>query len=218
MSIVQDIIERCSSAGVVMARTAKHTRQELREMALSAAHELIADEGSRNLNVRAVASRTGYSVGTLYNVFDGLEELVAALNAETLDALYHALALVPVTGQPEADLHILLDRYLDFVGENRREWNMLFEERLPEAKAPPAWYLEKVARVFDLLARMLQPLFGPGEDEDLAHAVRLLWISLHGLWALAADGKLFMVTDEPMAKVAHDLVDIHLAGLRARNA
>lgn len=199
-----------------MARTAKHTRSELREMALAAARDLIAEKGSRNLNVRGVAARMGYSVGTLYNVFEGLEELVAALNAETLDALYHALALVPVTGQPEADLHILLDRYLDFIAENRREWNMLFEERLPEAGAPPAWYLDKVVRVFNLLGRMLHPLFGPGEDEELAHAVRLLWISLHGLWALAADGKLFMVTDEPMAKVAHDMVDMQLAGLRSR--
>jgi AcrR family transcriptional regulator len=199
-----------------MARTAKHSRQELRDMALAAARTLVAEEGSRNLNVRGVAARMGYSVGTLYNVFDGLEELVAALNAETLDALYETLSEAPVTGRPEVDLHVLLDRYLDFVTGNRREWDMLFDERPPEAKAPPEWYLEKVAQVFDLLGRMLQPLFGPGEEAELARAVRLLWIGLHGLWALATDGKLYMVTDEPMAKVAHDMVDMQLAGLRAR--
>lgn len=199
-----------------MARTAKHSKQELRDMALAAARAVIAEVGSSNLNVRAVAARMGYSVGTIYNIFEGLEELVAALNAETLDALHDALVQAPVTGRPEVDLHAMLDRYLGFVTANRREWIMLFDERLPDAKAPPDWYLEKVAQVFALLGRMLQPLFGAHEQEALAGAVRLLWISLHGLWSLAADGKLFIVTADPVEKIAHDMVDFYLAGLKAR--
>ena len=199
-----------------MARTAKHSKQELRDMALAAARAVIAEEGSRNITVRAVAARMGYSVGTIYNIFEGLEELVAALNAETLDALYDALSQAPITGKPEADLHALLDRYLDFVAANRREWTMMFDERLPEAKAPPAWYLEKVAQVFTLLGRMLSPLFAPGEEADLTSAVRLLWIAMHGVWTLDAGGKLFIVTNDPVEKVAHDMVDMFLAGLGAR--
>lgn len=199
-----------------MARTAKHSKQELRDMALAAARAVIAEEGSRNLNVRAVAARMGYSVGTMYNIFEGLEDLVAALNAETLDALYEALARAPVTGGPETDLHALLDRYLEFIAANRREWTMMFDERLPEAKAPPAWYLEKVAQVFTLLGRMLQPLFAPGEEAELTRAVRLLWIAMHGVWTLSADGKLFIVTQDPVEKVAHEMVDLFLAGLRGR--
>jgi AcrR family transcriptional regulator len=199
-----------------MARTAKHSKPELREMALEAARAIIAEDGSRSLNVRAVAARMGYSVGTMYNIFEGLEELVAWLNAETLDSLAGALSQAPVTGRPETDLHALLDRYLDFIAANRREWTMLFDERLPEAKAPPAWYLEKVAQVFTLLGRMLQPLFAPGEEEQLTRAVRLLWIAMHGVWSLAAGGKLFIVTPDPVEKVAHEMVDLYLAGLKAR--
>lgn len=199
-----------------MARTARHSKEELREMALEAARTIIAEEGSRNLTARGVAKRMGYSVGTIYNIFEGLEELVANLNAETLDALYEALSRAPATGRPETDLHLLLDLYLEFIAENRREWNTLFDERLPDAKAPPDWYLQKVARVFDLLGPMLQPLFPPGEEEKLGRAVRLLWIGLHGIWTLAADGKLYMVTTDSMARVAHDMLDLQLAGLRAR--
>lgn len=199
-----------------MARTAKHSKPELREMALAAARAIIAEEGTRNLNVRAVAARMGYSVGTIYNIFEGLEELVAALNAETLDALAGALSQAPVTGQPETDLHALLDRYLEFIAANRSEWTMLFDDRLPEAEAPPAWYLEKVAQVFTLLGRMLQPLFAPGEEAELTRAVHLLWIAMHGVWSLDAGGKLFIVTQDPVEKVAHEMVDLFLAGLRAR--
>ena len=199
-----------------MARTAKHSKDELREMALAAARAVIAEQGSRDISVRAIAARMGYSVGTIYNIFEGLEELIAHLNAETLDALHEALARVPVTGRPETDLHALLDGYLEFVTANRQGWTMMFEARPPEAKAPPPWYLERVARVFTLLGRMLQPLFGPGEEAELTRAVHLLWISMHGLWTLAADGKLFIVSRDPVEKIAHDMVDIYLAGLRAR--
>jgi AcrR family transcriptional regulator len=200
-----------------MARTAKHSKEELREMAAGAARAVISEEGSRNLNVRAVAKRMGYSVGTIYNIFEGLEELVAWLNAETLDRLHDAMAMAPVTGNAEADLHGLLDRYLAFVAENRDDWAMMFEARLPEAKAPPAWYLEKVAQVFGLLARFMHPLFGPGEEQARDQAVRLLWIALHGLWTLAADGKLFMITDVPVDRVAHAMLDTHLAAIRAQH-
>lgn len=107
-----------------MARTAKHSKPELRDMALEAARAIIAEEGTRNITVRAVATRMGYSVGTIYNIFEGLEDLIAALNAETLDALHGVLARVPVTGKPETDLHALLDGYLEFVTAHRRNWKI----------------------------------------------------------------------------------------------
>ncbi|MBE9553562.1 MAG: TetR/AcrR family transcriptional regulator [Proteobacteria bacterium] len=199
-----------------MARTAKHSKPELREMALEAARAIVAEDGMRNLTVRAVAARMGYSVGTMYNIFEGLEELVAWLNAETLDQLHGALVQAPVTGEPETDLHALLDRYLEFIAANRPGWNMIFEERLPEAAAPPAWYMEKVAQVFTLLGRVLKPLFAPGEEAELTRAVHLLWIAMHGVWTLDAGGKLFIVTQDPVEKVAHEMVDLYLAGLRGR--
>lgn len=199
-----------------MARTARHSKKELREMALQAARAAITDEGSRDLTARGVARRMGYSVGTIYNIFEGLEELVASLNAQTLDALHEALSQAPVTGRPEEDLHRLLDLYLEFIATHRSEWNMLFDERLPGAEGPPEWYLEKVRNVFSLLAPMMRPLFAPGEEAELGRAVRLLWIGLHGLWTLAADGKLYMVADDPMEKLAHDMLALQLAGIRAR--
>jgi AcrR family transcriptional regulator len=158
----------------------------------------------------------GCSVGTIYNIFEGIEELVALVNGETLDSLYDTLSQAPVTGSPDQDLHVLLDLYLKFVAERESSWNLLFEERLPEAKEPPAWYFEKIARLFTLLARILAPLFRPDQEEELANAVRLLWISLHGVWSLNARGHLPIVSGDPLETVAHSMVDTYLAGLRAR--
>jgi AcrR family transcriptional regulator len=171
-----------------VGRRPRHSKEEFQAIALAAAQAIIAGEGLQSLNVRAVAARMGCSVGTIYNFFEGIEELVALINGETLDALHEALSRAPVTGSPERDLHVVLDLYLKFVAEKASSWNLLFEERLPEAKEPPAWYFGKIAKLFTLLARILKPLFRPDQEEQLARAVRLLWISLHGVWSLNARG------------------------------
>ncbi len=199
-----------------MGRRARHSKAEFQNIALAAAQAIIAEKGMQGLNVRAVAARMGCSVGTIYNFFEGLEELVALVNGETLDALHDMLAQAPVTGRPDHDLHVVLDLYLKFVNERESSWNLLFEERLPGAKGPPAWYVEKIERLFALLARILGPLFRPDQQVELGRAVRVLWISLHGVWSLNAKGHLPLVTGDPLETVAHDLIDTYLAGLRAR--
>ena len=199
-----------------MGRRARHSKEEFQAIALAAAQAIIAEGGLQSLNVRAVAARTGCSVGTIYNFFEGIEELVALVNGETLDALHDMLSQAPVSGRPERDLHVLLDLYLRFVTERASSWNLLFEERLPEAREPPAWYFEKIARLFALLARILEPLFRPDQEAERARAVRLLWIGLHGILSLNARGHLSIVTADPLETVAHDMVDTYLAGLRTR--
>ena len=198
-----------------MGRRPKHSKEEFRAIALNAAQDIIATDGLQGLNVRSLAARMGVSVGTIYNFFSGLEELVALVNGETIDGLYAALSEVPLTGRPDADLHALLDRYLAYIGARRSNWNLLFEERLPDAAAPPPWYLAKIARLFDLLARVLEPLFGPNRRDARDRAVRLLWTGLHGIWTLDARDHLFIVTDESLDSVAHGMVDAFLSGLSA---
>jgi len=196
-----------------VGRRPKHSKEEFRQIAVAAAHAIIAEEGLPGLTVRSVAARMGVSVGTIYNIFSGLEELVALINGETLDALRAELAAAPVTGRPERDLHVLLDRYLSFVLENESRWNLLFEERLPEAREPPGWYMDKIAQLFALLARVLSPLFPPDDEAALARAVRLLWISLHGIWSLNARAHLSLVSSDPLETVAHDMVDVFLSAI-----
>ena len=71
-----------------MARRSDHSREELYEMALAAARDIVVADGLSGLTVRRVATAIGYSPGTLYNVFDDFYELVIHLNSRTLDAFY----------------------------------------------------------------------------------------------------------------------------------
>ncbi len=198
-----------------MARQARHSRDELRELALVAAEDIIAEEGFEQLTVRRVAGRIGYSVGMLYNAFENFEDLILNVDARTLDLLHGALGTVERTGVPAEDLDALLEAYLQFITAHPNRWLMLFSERLPGVASPPDWYLERVARVFTLLEETLAPCFVPADPQRARRAARLLWIGLHGVWSLAAGDKLAIVTPEPAGAVARQMARAFLAGLPA---
>lgn len=200
-----------------MARKARQSREDFREQALAAAEAIIAEQGVENLTVRRVAERIGYSVGSLYNSFANVDELILNLDARTLDLLHDALRAATRSGVPDKDLRALLDSYLRFIEANPNRWGLLFEEHVKEMPVAPDWYLKRVDQLFTLLEEILAPLFGPGEEEQLSRAARLLWVSLHGVWSLAAGNKLYFVSTEPVQSIAQAMVDIFVAGLRARS-
>ncbi len=183
-------------------------------MALAAARKIAEAEGLRGLTARRIAGRIGYSVGTLYNLFEDLDELIVHLHVTTLDALHEACALAPPTGEPEADLRALARAYIGFTGEHPRLWNLLFEHRLPEGRPLPDWYLEKVARLLALVEAAIAPLFPPGQEVERLHSARVLWSSLHGMCSVASAGRL--AETESLAAMADSLATNYVAGLRQR--
>ena len=187
-------------------------------MALATAREIVEEKGLQHLTVRRLAGRMGYSVGTVYNLFKGVDDVVVQLHAHTLDALYEMLAAAPTGADPEENLRQMLAAYLRFTRANPNRWSLLFEEKQLQAGPLPDWYLEKISRLFMLLEGHLAPLFGPGEDEARRRAARALWCGLHGVWSLAAGDKLAIVTPDPMEAVTDTLVEVFVTGLRAKRA
>jgi AcrR family transcriptional regulator len=185
-------------------------------MALSAAREIADREGLRGLSVRRIASEIGYSGGTLYNLFENLDDLVVHVNARTLDRLYDELSRESSEEDPEAAVLALTIRYVCFTRDHPRLWSMLFEHRLPEGQGLPDWYYDRVDRARGLLEKALEPLFGPGRDAEVSHSARVLWSSLHGICSLEMAGKLAIT--ESVEAMSRSLVSNYLAGLRQTNS
>ena len=204
-----------------MARRSDHTRQELRTLALEAARAVAEAEGWRGLTARKVAGRIGYSVGTLYNVFQDLDDMIIAVNGETLDTLLAHLqdALAGETaGEPEAVLRVLGHAYVTFIDLHPNLWDILFEHRLPPGRAVPPWYDEKVARLLGLLEQAIAPLFADSERSERGRAARVLWCAMHGICSLARSGKLGIVSPDSVDAMAGQLITAYTEGLRARAA
>ena len=195
-----------------MGRRSDHSRKELRELALTKATEIVEEEGLRGLAARRVAREIGYTIGTIYNLYDDLDDLILHMHGRTFDALYHALSQVPMDGGPEDNLRALADGYIRFVTEHPKLWAAVFEHRLPEGREDPNPNKEQILRLLGLVERALEPLFNPGEEAARHHAARVLWSSLHGITSLDISGKL--VATESVTKMAETLFMNFLVGLR----
>ena len=196
-----------------MARRYDHSREELYDLALMAAREIVEVEGVDGLSARGIAEKIGYSAGTLYNVFENLADLIMHLNVQALDALYEDLRQLDLDVEPEAAALVLANGYIDFTRKHPNLWNMLFAPYLPKGLALPEWHQERILKLLSLLERALTPLFAPGQEDERLHTARVLWSSLHGMCALESSDRL--AAEESIKTMVSSLVTYYMAGLRA---
>ena len=200
-----------------MARRSDHSREQIREMALEAAERIVFDQGPEGISARKVASAIGYTVGTLYLVFDNLDDLLMQVNGRTLDRL-HDRMVADQAGlvEPRARLLQLGRTYLRFAEEEPHRWALIFTPRSPASPANPDWFARKVARMFELVEQGLQPLAGAHSPQQLRLAARALWSGVHGVCILAVTGRLPMAGVDSVDELAESLMENYLRGFIAR--
>jgi AcrR family transcriptional regulator len=181
-----------------MGRRSTHTPQQLRELILDAAQDIIEAQGIAGLSAREIARRIGYSPGTIYNMFENLDDVVLNIEARVLDALDQRLAGLLNEGDACTRVTRLALTYLAFTHEKPKLWNLLFEHHMPAGAALPAWYQQKLET---LMARERQ------------RAARVLWAGVHGITSLSTADKLSVVTTETANRLIEDLVATYLSGL-----
>ena len=197
-----------------MARRSDHSREEIRDMALAAGEKIVTEEGREGLSARKVAAAIGYTVGTLYLVFENLDDLVLQINGRTLDRLHHRMqAAQDRLNQPEQRLLALGHTYIEFANENRHCWQMIFESRLPSDREMPDWFGEKVTRMFSMVEDSLRRLSRLDSDEEISRAARALWSGVHGICILAVTDKLGVVGVESIHDLTESIIRNYLAGL-----
>jgi len=197
-----------------MGRRSTHTPQQLRELILDAAQDIIDAQGLAGLSAREIARRIGYSPGTIYNIFANLDDVVLNVEARVLDALDGRLSDIQADGGGR--LIRIAHAYLAFTQEKPRLWNLLFEHHLPAGVDLPAWYKQKLEGLMGHVERALAPHFAPGREADLQRASRVLWAGVHGITSLSTADKLSVVTTETAARLIDDLIGTYMAGLSAR--
>ena len=196
-----------------MGRRSTHTPQQLRELILDAAQDIIEAQGIAGLSAREIARRIGYSPGTIYNMFENLDDVVLNIEARVLDALDQRLAGLLNEGDACTRVTRLALTYLAFTHEKPKLWNLLFEHHMPAGSALPAWYQQKLETLMSRVETALAPEFGPGQDTERQRAARVLWAGVHGITSLSTADKLSVVTTETANRLIEDLVATYLSGL-----
>ena len=199
-----------------MARRSDHSREEIRQMALNAAESIVAAEGYKGLSARKVATAIDYTVGTLYLVFENLEDIVLQVNGRTLDALYEWLRARQAKGADAREsLLALADAYIAYAEAETPRWNMLFEYVAEQGNALPDWYLVKLGKVFGLAESALKPLAGHRTELEIQQASRVLWAAVHGICTLKIRHRMDLAGGQSAGEMARMMIDHFLQGFQA---
>jgi AcrR family transcriptional regulator len=180
---------------------------------LETARALIATKGLRSLKVRDVAAAAGCSIGTVYNEFEDLDELVFAVNRETIRALEQMLTVL-VHDDPARQLHMLAQGYLDFATQHPNLLRALFEHRTEDDRPFPEDLLEMVRRTFALMDVPLIRLLPGTPSDDVAILARTMFSAAHGIISLGLEERLVAVPPQRLRHQVSRFVDTYLAGLR----
>jgi AcrR family transcriptional regulator len=202
-----------------MGRRSIHTPEQLRQLILDAAAAIIEANGLAGLSAREIARRIGYSPGTIYNMFENLDDVVLNVEGRVLDALDERLSAELAKGGDQTTLVMrLAQAYLSFTSERPKLWNLLFEHYMPGGSDTPPWYQEKLERLMSRVEAAVAPIYPPDAVLERQRAARVLWASVHGITSLSTANKLANVTTEAAALLVSDLINNYLAGVKVNTA
>ncbi|MCK5356159.1 MAG: TetR/AcrR family transcriptional regulator [Methyloprofundus sp.] len=164
-----------------MARRSEHSQQQIKQMVLEAAEEIIQEQGFSALKVRKIAMDIGYTVGSVYMVFANMNDLNMHIKARTWQKLL--LHLEQSSGESIALVSIenMAVAYLDFTVLNKGLWCMLFEHQPPIDEQVPEWYLQALERVVEFVDQLMKQLNTSHSDAQIQQAAQALTASVQGV-------------------------------------
>ena len=190
-------------------------RSELRAETLSAARELIREEGYQGLTIRKLAQRMECSPMALYSYFADKQALLTALAlegfekvAKRFDSTVHRDPLIAVG-------KILLD-YIAYAEENPNEYRILFlsVETLGELKLSRE-DLQERNPAFGALFKRVEACIKAGVLQGDAFAVStVLWTCAHGAASLLITAQKFPFGSR--RRYAEEVVATILSGVQNR--
>ncbi|MEP0565881.1 MAG: TetR/AcrR family transcriptional regulator [Paracoccaceae bacterium] len=156
------------------------------QIALESARGVVVDEGITALSARKVAKVMGYTIGTLYQHFEGMDDLVERMNAQTLAALYAHCKKGAGRGETAAQLKALGILFTEFMQAHRNEWDAIMSYRYKDEHETSQDYHLQILRLFGLMEAATAHFYTEDEREKQASDMALLWACLTGIWGVAS--------------------------------
>ncbi len=212
-----------------MAKRNEHTREELKEISILAGKKMIEEDGLSAFSTRKLAQEIGYTVGTLYNIFNSYDDIVLHINARTLDNMKDFFLkkikqkkkknqenAQENNRQSQKNIEILTDLYIEFATKNLNCWLALFNFTTGKETQLPEWYNEKMQMLFLFVEEPLKSLSFE-DTEKTKEIAKILWASIHGICYLELTNKLDAVNANSVQIMTHSLIDYFFKGIYLDN-
>lgn len=197
-----------------MARRNDHSRDDLRQLILATANRLIDEEGPAALTARKLAGAIGYTVGTLYNVFHNLDDIIHHVNQQTLQALHDALqSAIHKETRPSHVMMTVSEAYIAFFTLHIPRWRLI--SQMHQGQMLPQGYAENYTALLMLFHDALLPSLGY-DKKKAKEAAPVVWAALHGMCTLGLE---YVVEPQPelmLRAQAESFITSYLRGIRSK--
>ena len=188
------------------------TKEEIRVDLIVKAREILKDKGFDFLTARKLSEYSGYSVGTIYNQFKSMDNLVMWENCLTLDELNEYLKKAEMSSDAYVNLNRLVEKFVDFVLENKNLWFTLYNFHFKDIMDDYAvFYLRRIVKIIQVLENNLCKLFVKVPGGERKVSTEVLFITLFALSSLLTTEKEFVRLDKKY--VVKVMFNTYLAGI-----
>jgi AcrR family transcriptional regulator len=180
-----------------MARRGHHTLEQIKNMVLVAAEDLVVQGGLPQLRVRNIAAKIGYTVGSIYMVFANMDDLILHIKGRALDEIAEQMDQVQARNA-EQRLEELAGVYIRYASQNINRWSLVFEHRLPEGMEVPSWYQKKLDNVYGKFEAQFA-IIAPDLSSSQCRQTALAFLGgIHGICSLMLTSQLAGLNDNDL--------------------
>lgn len=191
-----------------MAGVQEAKRLETGRRVLEAAVTLMQKEGLQALQIRTIANKAGYSVGSVYKHYPDIDKLIIAVNSITLEGMMERLSdAVAKAGTPLDRLKALARTYLHFAKDQSNLWRGLFEHHLAGNDEIPKEHKQQNVALLTLIGKELAELNPSLDSDSLATRSRTCFAAVHGMVTFSMEGRFVGLSGEMLEKELDFLVE-----------
>ncbi len=160
-------------------------RKRHREEILGAAEEIFADKGFHRTTVEDVAVRAEFSVGTIYNIFTGKEDLYQSLIKQRCQEISdEAHAALDQATNPLSLVEMFIRAKIDIFTKYQAFMKLYTRERMGDRFANNELWRETVAPLYEQIRDRMVEAFAKGIQEGIFDSAADPWelyIALEGI-------------------------------------
>ncbi len=187
------------------------TKKEIRKDLIVKAREMLVEKGLDYLTARKLADYSGYSIGTIYNQFNSMDNIIQVVNAQTLKELYQYLSQIQLTSDAYINLNRFLTGFIEFIANNKNLWFTLYDFHFRNiSKEFSFLYMKQAARILRLLENNLHKLFVNVPSDERNISTEVLFITIFTVSSLLTKDKEFSKLEKEY--VVKILFNTYLAG------
>ena len=199
-----------------MPKKIMDSREELRTAMIDAAERIITDQGVEALTARRLAADLNIAVGTTYNVFRQMDELIGEVNARTIAKITGVITSVDTSARKSDELLMAYaDAYIGFVTANENTWAALFVGEVDPESETHQRNLAQTLHLFSYIEEALRTIAPDTDEAEIQASARALWAAVHGMLSLVAHGRHSILGLGNIRDTIKVLITNHVAGMKA---